>query len=134
MQRRLEIDGRYDSHECDRVEIVSNTEEIRSLCSYYMNLSLSPSVLLDCTRLESYHFNHFLKFFEDYRGDLIVVVNDPIPSTVVSRFSDVVKNLPKDNLPASVSLKDLWKVRLDRMYLSKNMKESVSNLLNIELQ
>lgn len=100
--------------------VLSNRESIMSFTERWAD-SNAP-VRIDCRQVKDHQL--LLKFIEDYRGDIEMIVLEPVPSTILSRFSDIRKVY---NPPASGSI---WGKFLDRV--PAHLKEKVGSVIGIK--
>lgn len=108
VKRVLYLDGIPSGEKLVNVVIVQDKEGIDSLYSGYFCLLEPPHLTLDCRQLHEHSFNTLLKFFEEYKGSLVLIARDPVPVPVLSRFT-VVKKIfkPKEGILMEIRLRNL---------------------------
>lgn len=121
--KSLYIDGIFgvDLRKCVRI---TNAAEIAGLYETYLGAE-GVDLWLDCRFLDKKYFTRLLKFFEEFAGSLFVLVTDPVPETVVSRFTDVKKMFKGDvgGSIAGVRLRSLPQYMKDKLSILFDLPE-----------
>ena len=120
--RILYLDGIPKDVKLPSVRVMVDKTDVSVLYEEIFALLNPPDVTLDCRSLSPQLLNSMLKFLEEYRGAIIMVVMEPVAEPILSRFTDIKKNFtPRDGLLAEVRLRRL----------SSIMREKVMSLFGI---
>jgi len=123
--RTLYLDGLPEGVKFKKIIRVGGKDQIDSLYEDNFFRLRAPELTLDCRGLPTNSFNQLLKFIEEYSAPIVMLANDPVPSPILSRFSNVIK-LYK---PKSGSL-----LALRLSSLSPVLKDKVSLVLGLSLE
>ena len=90
MKRVLYLDGVPPETRLQNPIVVSRVKELDEI--YMLMFRRQPvPVTLDIRSLQKRHSGRLLKFIEEYRGDIVLIANDPVYPAILSRFNEHVK-------------------------------------------
>ena len=95
----LWIDGILKQEAIQIFDIIESGDQIRNLYQRYYSLVNPPDLYLNAIGLPPYILVRMLKFIEGYRGGLELMVREPVPSTVLSRFCEKYKYVFVEDKP-----------------------------------
>jgi len=121
--RILYIDG-FPSGKKKGYRYIGNKDDVSELYSELFYLKDPPELVLDCRFLQPRMMTTLLKFIEEYKGPLKMMVTDPVPEPILSRFTQVEKYPAKRG-------KDFLEVRLEKIPMS--MRERINVLFGLEM-
>ena len=88
MRRDLYIDTVPDRS--NSIVKIDTVQDIRNLFNDYCQSD--REITLDCRSLRKNEFNSLLKFIEEYSGDIVMIVIEPVQDTLISRFVNIHKS------------------------------------------
>jgi hypothetical protein len=89
LKRLLYLDG-FDEAIQD-LQVLTSLESVASLYNLYFSLKMPIDLALDGRLLSDVALSKLLKFIEEYKGSIVLVLNDRggVVDTLMSRFNDV---------------------------------------------
>jgi len=122
MNRKLYIDS-FDVA-IPELKVLNNIQDIHNIISEYSFNSEPVDLNLDVRNLNEKTLTSMLKFIEEYKGSITMVINDPVPLTILSRFIEIKKL-------SNIKYEDLRIKAYNN--LGRNLKTKVFSFFDIEL-
>lgn len=128
MTRRVLFIDSFKGFELQNLITLSSIAEVHSLVERYSFLETPEVISLDLRVLNLKAVTSLLKFIEEYQGDLYVVINDPVPLPVLSRFIEIHKSFTPNKT------KSFMNIVIDDCVKSNNLKTKLYNFFDVPLQ
>lgn len=89
---RVLLINSFQGYELQNYQVLEDSKAVDSLMERVINYETPIDLTLDIRPLSSKEVSGLLKFFEEYRGKLIIIINEPVISTILSRFTEIYKS------------------------------------------
>lgn len=76
----------------ENIVTVESANDARGVIERFSELLVPPALVLDCRTLPRRSFNVLLKFIEEYESPITLIARDPVPGTILSRFTEIKKS------------------------------------------
>lgn len=108
------------------IDTISSLDELKE--AYIDSKSL---LSIDARQLSSNNYTSLLKFVEEYRGDINLVLNEPVPTPILSRSLEIYKTPKYNELQKDVRYVKAFKSNYG---LTNNTKTKILDTLGIKIE